>query len=294
MCALEVTAQLLVSSVSMKAVSGRRVNAFCVAKFGYRRVKQEDGSFNTVMWKIPDIEDENLYERIRSGLEGLKPAPKINAPKHSDSDLCTLYPIADAHIGMMAWGDETGEDYDTDIAVDRLQNWIGQAVESAPKSETAIILGLGDLLHADDTRNQTPASKHALDVDTRHFKTIDMAITCIASCIEIAAKKHERVIVRILRGNHDEHAHLAVLFALSERYRNNPRIEVQKDPSELQGHNLKPSPITMKKVRFSKLWSTGRVEVWRRLRRIDRRDGSSLPRSTGLFYIIAGWGGSDG
>ncbi len=61
----------------------------------------------------------------------------------------TVYPIADAHIGMMAWGKETGEDYNTKIAVARLQSWLGACIAASPPSETAIILDVGDLTHAD-------------------------------------------------------------------------------------------------------------------------------------------------
>jgi hypothetical protein len=202
------------------------------ARFGYRRIKHEDGSFNTVMWRAPEPEQEDALERIRETLEGLSAAPVVPVPTHYNSDLCTVIPVADAHIGLLAWGAETGEDYDTQKAVDRLQSWVSQVVDASPASDTAVLLGLGDLLHADDTRNQTPASKHSLDVDTRHFKTLEMAIKVMATAVELAAAKHKRVIVRILRGNHDEHSHLAVLFALAERYRDDPRIEVQRDPSE--------------------------------------------------------------
>lgn len=202
------------------------------AKFGYRRIKHEDGSFNTVMWRAPELEQEDALDRIREVLQGLPAAPVVPAPTYHNADLCTVIPVADAHIGLLAWGAETSEDYNTQKAVDRLQSWVSRVVAASPASETAVLLGLGDLLHADDTRNQTPASKHNIDADTRYFKTLEMAIIAMATAVESAASKHKRVIVRILRGNHDEHSHLPVMFALAERYRDDPRIEVQKDPSE--------------------------------------------------------------
>jgi hypothetical protein len=133
---------------------------------------------------------------------------------------------------MMAWGEETGENYNTKIAARRVRQWVGRAVDASPASGTAVILGLGDLLHADDQSNQTPRSKHVLDVDTRHFRTLDVTIDALAFCIEYAARKHAKVIVRVLPGNHDPTSYMAVMFALAERYRSDPRIDVQKMPGE--------------------------------------------------------------
>lgn len=181
---------------------------------------------------------EEISDKIKAALEGLPPIAPIEAPAHCDIDLLTLYPIADAHIGMMAWGKETGEDYDLKKASARLIDWMGRCVASSPASKTAIILDAGDLLHADDQTNQTPKSKHQLDVDTRHYKTIDTAISTLAVAIESAAIKHERVIVRILPGNHNPHSYMAIMFALSERYRDNPRIHVQKVPGEFFVHEF--------------------------------------------------------
>lgn len=159
-------------------------------------------------------------------------APAVVPPSHKAKDLLTLYPIADAHIGMMAWGKETGEDYDTGKAVARLQSWIGQLIEASPPSETAVILDVGDLTHADDQTNQTPRSKHVLDVDTRHFRTIDMTVAALVTAVNLALRKHKKVIVRILPGNHNPTSYMAILFALAAHFRDEPRVEVQKEPGE--------------------------------------------------------------
>lgn len=181
---------------------------------------------------------EDMIDRIRDALDGLDAIPAIPAPQHADNDLLTLYPIADAHIGMLAWGKETGEDYDLKIARDRLVDWVGKCVAGSPRSGTAVVLDVGDLLHADDQTNQTPKSKHALDVDTRHYRTVETTILTMATAIETAAQHHARVIVRILPGNHNPTSYLAIMFALAERYCNSPNIEVQKVPGEFFVHQF--------------------------------------------------------
>lgn len=182
--------------------------------------------------------DDDQLERIRDAFEGMAAAPVVPAPDHADADLLTVYPIADLHLGMMAWGRETGEDYDTATAFKRVRDWVARCVASSPTSETAVILSVGDWFHADDQTNQTPASKHQLDVDTRHFKTLEVGIAAMATCVELALAKHGRVIVRILAGNHDPGSSLALTFAIAERYRDNPRVEVIKDPSMFWCHEF--------------------------------------------------------
>jgi hypothetical protein len=238
---------------SMSAVNTGMVPALVWAK-----TKSQDGTSYSTLLKPEQDTPDSIADRLRTALEGMEPALPISAPEQTLANLLTVYPLADVHAGMRAWGKETGEDYDTDIATNRVREWVGRAVEASPASETAVILGLGDLLHADDQQNMTPRSKHVLDVDTRHFKTLDVTIQALAYGIEYAAQKHARVIVRILPGNHDITAYMAIMFALHERYRENPRIEVQKIPGEFfvmrhgnclvaahHGHGAKPERMVM-------------------------------------------------
>lgn len=182
--------------------------------------------------------DDDQLERIRDAFDGMDAAPKISPPPIATDDLLTVYPIADLHLGMMAWGRETGEDYDTGTAAKRAMDWVGRCVASSPPSKTGVILSVGDYFHADDQTNQTPASKHQLDVDTRHFKTLEVGIQAMDACIQLALGKHSRVIVRVLAGNHDPHSSIALTFAIAERYRNEPRVEVVKDPSAFWVHEF--------------------------------------------------------
>jgi len=206
------------------------------ARHGWRVVQHDDGSRDSVFWRNEATDD--IVERIKSAFDDLPAAQVVPPPAHKAPDLLTLYPIADAHVGMMAWGRETGEDYDTEIATKRLVSWLGQAVAASPPSETAIILDVGDLTHADDQTNQTPRSKHILDTDTRFFRTIDMTIAALVSATNLALGKHKRVIVRILPGNHNPHGYMAILFAVAAHFREEPRVKVQKVPGEFFAHQF--------------------------------------------------------
>jgi hypothetical protein len=146
----------------------------------------KDAPGYSVMLRPGPEDPEAVAERVRAALEGMKPLPEVPAPEYTDSDLCTLLPISDVHIGLQSWARETGEDYNTAKASERLTNWVGQCIAASPPSDTCIVLDNGDLTHADDNTYQTPASKHVLDVDTRHFKTLEVAIEALAYAVELA------------------------------------------------------------------------------------------------------------
>ena len=162
------------------------------------------------------------------------PAYRPNPIAPRNQNLMTVYPVFDAHIGMAAWGKETGgDDYDLALSGSDMRSAFDGLDLITPASDHAVIIFGGDTLHADDTRSETPQSKHKLDVDGRHFKVVDTAIKIICEVIDRLSEKHRRLTIRVLRGNHDIHSHLVLIFALSERYRLAENITIEKKPKDL-------------------------------------------------------------
>jgi hypothetical protein len=179
-------------------------------------------------------------------------------PRRVDHDLLSVYPIADQHNGLLAWGRETGEDYDITIAANRLRGCMGQLVAQAMPSRRAIVLNLGDWQHTDDQRNMTPRSGNLLDVDSRYFKILTAGVQLMIDCIELALQRHQSVLVRNIPGNHDPHASIALTVALKAFFSRNKRVTVDDDPSEFffhrfgatligahHGHRAEPDKLAM-------------------------------------------------
>lgn len=193
----------------------------------------------SIYFRLPqEGTEETSLEHIKEFFEGIPPCPTLPMAEESQSDTLTVYPISDAHIGMRSSKSETGDDYDNDIAVNRIKDGIQRCVASSPPSARAIILDVGDLTHADNNDAQTPRSKHPLDVSSNFFDALEAAIHALSFCIETAAQKHDEVLVRILRGNHNETSYLAVMFALAERYRNEPRVTIETSASDFFIHEF--------------------------------------------------------
>lgn len=211
----------------------KAVNTELTPVMAWAKTKSEDGTSYSVLLK-PQVDPVDMAESIREALEGMEPAPAIDPPKDRDEDLCTVYPLMDVHFGMLAWGRETGvSDYDTTIARADMRRAYARMLQRTPASERAVLIIGGDFFHADDNRNETPQHKHKLDTDSRHWRVLDKGIALLAEVIEWLAAKHAEVIVRVMRGNHDEHSHLVLTFALAERYRRNERVTVEKEPRDL-------------------------------------------------------------
>jgi predicted phosphodiesterase len=154
----------------------------------------------------------------------------VPPPAHVYDDWLTVYPIADQHNGLLAWGRETGSAYDLKIGCERLRDSLSSLVYQAPPSKRAIILNLGDWQHTNDQRNMTPRSGNVLDVDSRYFKILTTGVQLQQDCVDMALAKHESVEVVNIRGNHDPEASDGLTVAMAAFYSRNPRVKVCDDP----------------------------------------------------------------
>jgi metallophosphoesterase superfamily enzyme len=156
--------------------------------------------------------------------------PVISKPKKSMKDYLTVYPMGDPHMGMYAWAEETGTDFDLDIAERNLVTAVERLVDAAPPSEKALIVNVGDFFHSDNQSNRTSRSGHALDVDSRWAKVLRVGIRAMRQCIEAALRKHQQVHVINEIGNHDDHTAQVLTLALSMAYEKNKRVTFDHGP----------------------------------------------------------------
>ena len=181
--------------------------------------------------------DQEQYEKMVRGtvqaltadLRGLSPLTR--PPKRVDSGLLSVYPLGDPHFGMYAWAKESGESFDLKTAERLTLGAVDRLVSVGPASETAIILPLGDVFHQNDRSNQTPAHRHVLDVDGRFPQALQVGIKTFKHAVLRALQKHQNVVVRFVKGNHDPDAIWALSVAISEFFSNEPRVTVDLSPA---------------------------------------------------------------
>lgn len=205
-----------------------------------------DGLTYSVFLKTGKIEPTfaDMAQTIRDAMQDVAPPAYVAAPKAPEA-LTAIFPVADLHIGMLADGEEVGEDWDSKIAGRVFSDTFARIVSVTPPAGTAILAQLGDLMHVDDQRNVTPQNKHQLDADTRYFKVLRTAVQAMKWAIEELRKKYPRVVYRGVRGNHDMTAHHAVTLALAEYYRNTPEVDIIESAADFYVHEFGVNMIVL-------------------------------------------------
>lgn len=173
------------------------------------------------------MQPSEIADRIAARFEALRPADPIVAPEDVLADLCSFYVLTDVHLGMRAWGEETGgDDYDLPLAVRDIRFAFEKVVARTPRASKAVLLINGDFFHADDNSALTPKHKHRLDVSERFGAVIEAGVEIVAEVIARLLEHHADLEIAVLPGNHDPHATLALRLALGQRYRLEPRVTV--------------------------------------------------------------------
>lgn len=182
-------------------------------------------------WVKTRLNNELAEEAIREAVSALIDDARgtyqpITAPDRTQAALCNLFTITDAHVGMLAWGKETGADWDLKIAENTLMGAFASLVESTPKADTAVILQLGDFLHIDTMKPLTPEHQNLLDADGRFSKIVAVGVRILRNVIDLALTRHEHVHVVMAEGNHDMASSVWMRHLFTLLYEKEPRLKV--------------------------------------------------------------------
>lgn len=193
--------------------------------------KGEDQELQWVHEDADKLDPADIVKLTRDALDGFPVAPEINHNILCIEDLQATYVITDEHLGMYSWAQQTGQNYDLDIAERAMLGSAYRLMSQAPDAEHALIAKLGDTFHMDSPANVTVKSGNMLDVDTRYEKVLQLGVKTLVRVCDMALKKHETVTLKIVRGNHDPSTSFALSIIMAEHYRDNPRMEVDLSPA---------------------------------------------------------------
>lgn len=165
-------------------------------------------------------------EAIEQACQSIKPLARVKSPRKVRSDLLNMIHVTDYHLGMYAYGPETGDDWDMKIARREFGRVIGSLVDSAPPAEVGVFSQGGDFLHYDSLEAVTPTNKHVLDADTRAAQMVEVALDLHCFAIDELLRKHRKVIAVIAEGNHDLMSSIWLRKAMKQYFSKNPRVEI--------------------------------------------------------------------
>lgn len=188
-----------------------------------------------MQWVKTTADDEYREAMLRQMVEGfcdtLKREKPVPFKGHALEELCAVYPVGDHHMGMYAWAEEAGADYDLDKAEALLNAAFTYLTGAMPPAKTGLVVFLGDLFHYDSLESVTPANKNLLDSDGRYAKMVRTCVRVTRRAVTAALLRHEKVHVIVQPGNHDPSSAIMLGEALAAIYENEPRITVDRSPS---------------------------------------------------------------
>jgi len=173
---------------------------------------------------------EMMLEAIKSACQVIPRLKPISYKGSANTDLLNMYTITDYHIGMLAWHEEGGDNWNIKIAENTLIGAFSHMIANSPNADRCVINQMGDFLHFDGHKAVTPGHGHVLDADSRFHKMIRVAIKCLRALVDMALTKHKSVHLICAEGNHDiasAHWLQEIFYTL---YENDPRVTIDNSP----------------------------------------------------------------
>lgn len=159
---------------------------------------------------------------------------RYNRPRDGERHMLEVC-LFDVHIGMLAWAQEAGADYDVTIASDVIADAVDRLVANAsgwPVDRVLVPLG-NDWMHTDatiDGKGGATTRGTPQDVDTRWQRQFRMARTAAVGAID-TLRQVAPVDVVIVPGNHDSERMFTLGEVLEAWYRADDAVTIRNSPA---------------------------------------------------------------
>lgn len=224
------------------------------------------------VWERQSPDDDARREAIAAAFaEAARDLPRLTPiapPAASRHDLCNLATFSDYHLGMLARSNETGADWNVEIAEAMLIAAFEDMLRRAPPAGKIILNIQGDFLHTDGLKPVTPTHGHILDADGSYSYMVKASVRVLRRLCDIALMFHGSVIVVFLPGNHDLAGQVWLRHMFAALYEHEPRLSVVDNETPYfviehgknmlcfhHGHMKKPEALPLLfAARFAEAW----------------------------------------
>jgi hypothetical protein len=209
--------------------------------YGKMEHTQWGNNFRTVMRFAPNLPGMVASEKWSELLDLIKSKAPFHIHDGTDvvhSGILYLIEILDAHLGMMSWGPETGNDWDLSLALQEYRMAFRSLLRSRPDDTERLVLRFGDdLLQYDklqDGKTATTFKGTPQDIDSRYPKLYGAVAKMLVELVLEALEVVHDVEVIILPGNHDTHSCFTLGELVTARFWNDERVTVNNEPQEFK------------------------------------------------------------
>ena len=192
--------------------------------------------------KVDEIRARSVIDEMKEEALSYAPVyPKIKYPKITDPHLYEI-DIPDIHFGRLTWKEESGGDYDTEIAKKVVKSTLIKLLECSTQYPISkILLPIGNDFFNVASKANTTTKGTPQQEDTRWSKTFrrgrELAVWMVEACSAVAP-----VDVLIIGGNHDEEKTFYLGDALYSWFHNDPNVTIDNGAMNrkyyLYGKNL--------------------------------------------------------
>jgi len=185
-------------------------------------------AIDLVVKPIQSVLSTDYIVQVFEGLE----TPKIKTIKHEPGNYLFELPIMDLHLGKLAWGEETGDDYDLKIAEKVYKETVSDLIAKAQILGTyeEILFPVGqDYFHIDNSTSATTAGT-PVDTDSRWEKMFAVGVNLLVWTLE-QLRQIAPVFVVYVPGNHDKILSYCAVYTLYARYKECKDVNVNLSPT---------------------------------------------------------------
>lgn len=267
-------------------------------------MKGEDGqpiqaqNFQVKVWltRIRSKEEQQAWDNFLEGIR--ESAPDLSylvkpANKQGKKYLLEVS-IPDLHIGKLAWEDESGENYDTKIAVKRynecVDKLISHVVHYKDEIEEIVVPVGNDLINIDNMANKTTAGTDQR-VDSRwqqmFLKAKDLMIENINKLSAIAPVR-----VLMVSGNHDYQSVYYLGCVLDAYFHKSTIVKIDNSAEQRKYHEYGVNMIGFthgneeKHQELGLLMATQKPEMWARTKCRQMHLGHFHSRKTTKYLDV--------
>lgn len=158
--------------------------------------------------------------------------PKLPKSRLDSKDLMVTFIMPEPHIGMLAWAEECGEDYDMKIARGILSAGVRHLVQKVGRHARFLLLDGGDYFHYSSRVPETEKHRNQLSADGRWQKVIQTGIEVYIDTIDHLAANCQKLDVVRVPGNHDPDWSLWLDNCLSQAYKKSKSICIDTQPKK--------------------------------------------------------------
>jgi len=184
--------------------------------------------------KLQRISADSKMDAIKATVDKLLSSPiKLpKPPKKKAGGVALEICLFDNHFGMLAWDEETGENYDLKIADKYYVNAVYDILARTDHLKVdKIIFPIGqDFFHMNSTSMTTPNGNNKLDVDGRYGKILTAGKMAVVKAVE-ACRMVAPVEIMWVPGNHDPETSYALICILDAYYRSAKNVTIDSSSS---------------------------------------------------------------